>query len=50
MEPELLAFEFYLYTLETQLQSLCHGLNVVQQELQDLAELPGHWRDDEQGA
>lgn len=29
--------------LEAQLQSLRHGLGVVQAKLQGLAELPGHW-------
>lgn len=48
MEPELTAIEILLAELEAQLQSLRHGLGVVQQKLTDLAELPGHWRDDEE--
>jgi hypothetical protein len=46
MEPELTAILILLSELEAQLQSLRHGLGVVQQKLEDLAELPGHWRDD----
>lgn len=34
--------------LEVQLQSLRHGLSVVQQKLGDLAELPGHWIEEAQ--
>ena len=43
MEPELTAIELLISELEAQLQSLRHGLGVVQHKLQDLAELPGHW-------
>lgn len=43
MEPELLAIELLLSELQAQLQSMRHGLGVVEQKLQDLAELPGHW-------
>lgn len=61
MEPELAVIELFLSEsdklapptmgalcsqLDAQLQSLHHGLGVVQQKLQDLAELPGHWRDE----
>ena len=46
VEPELMAIEILISELEAQLQSLRHGLGVVQQKLQDLAELPGRWRDD----
>lgn len=47
LEPELLAIEVLISELEAQLQSLRHGLGVVQQKLQDLAELPGHWKIEE---
>ena len=46
LEPELTAILILISELEAQLQSLQHGLAVVQQKLNDLAELPGHWRDD----
>jgi len=42
-EPEITAIQILISELEAQLQSLRHGLGVVQQKLQDLAELPGHW-------
>jgi hypothetical protein len=50
MEPELTAIEMLISELEAQLQSLRHGLGAVQQKLQDLAELPGHWMEEAKNA
>lgn len=43
---ELEALEALITEMEAQIKSLRHGLGVVQHKLQDLAELPGQWRDD----
>ena len=48
LEPEWTAIQLLLCELDAQLQSLRHGLGVVQQKLQDLAELPGQMREEEQ--
>ena len=37
--------EVLLSQLMAELQSLDHGLGVVQQKIDYLAELPGHWKD-----
>ena len=38
-EPEITAIQILISELEAQLQSLRHGLGVVQQKLQDLSEV-----------